>query len=166
MLSLLLPELLDQLYTLFPVYTSARTIVEREQDIISGTHGCTVCIIAASIGSMGEFAPDQEDWTQFTDRQRHFLTANGIEEVGRKRAILLTTIGPKAYKLLRTLVSLEKPGDKTYDVAAMQQHHSPKPSAIVQRYQFNCQFRQEGVSVAQYLSKLCALSEFCEFGLS
>ena len=134
----------------------------------AGTCGCTVCIMAASIGSVGEFAPDQEDWTQYAERLGHFLTANGIEEAGRKRAVLLTTIGPKAYKLLRTLVSPEKPGDKTYDelVAAMQQHHNPKPSAIVQRYRFNCRFRREGESVGQYLSELRALSEFCEFGPS
>ena len=94
--------------------------------------------MAASIGSVGEFAPDQEDWTQHAERLGHFLMANGIEEVGRKRAVLLTTIGPKAYKLLRTLILPKKPGNKTYDelVAAMQQHHSPKSSAIhsVQRY--------------------------------
>ena len=77
-------------------------------------------------------------------------------------------IGPKLYKLLRTLVSQEKPGDNTYNglIAAMQQHHSPKLSAIVQRYRFKCQFRRKGESVAQYLSELCVLSEFCEFGPS
>ena len=151
-----------------------RTIVEKKGvDTTSGdegavTRGCTVCIIAASIGGVGEFTPDQEDWTQYAERLGHFLTANSIEEAGRKRVALLTTIGLKAYELLRTLVSPEKPGDKTYDelVAAMQQYHSPKLSAIVQRYQFNCRFRRERESVAQYLSELRALSEFCEFGPS
>ena len=48
----------------------------------------------------------------------------------------------------------------------MKQHYNPKPSVIVQRYKFSCQFRKEGESVAQYLSELCALSELCEFGQS
>ena len=125
-------------------------------------------IMATSIGSVGEFVPDLEDWMQYAERLGHYLTANGINEVGRKKAVLLTTIGAKAYKLLRTLVSPEKPGDKTYDelVAAMQQHHSPKPSPIVQRYRFNSRLRREGESVAQYLSELRALLEFCDFGPS
>ena len=99
--------------------------------------------MATSVGSVWEFDPDLEDWMQYAERLGHYLTANGIDEVGRKRAVLLTTIGAKAYKLLRTLVLPEKPGDKTYDglVAAMQQHHSPKPSPIVQRYRFNSRLR-------------------------
>lgn len=98
----------------------------------------------------------------------HFLTANGIDEDGRKRAVLLTMIGAKAYKLLRKLVSPEKPGDKTYNelLDAMQPHHSPKPSAIVQCHRYNCHFRWEGESEAQYLSELSALSEICNSGQS
>ena len=124
--------------------------------------------MATSIGSVGEFDPDLEDWTQYAERLGHYLTANSIDKVDRKSAVLLTTIGAKAYKLLRTLVSPEKPGDKTYDelVATMQQHHSPKPFPIVQRYRFNSRLRREGESVAQYLSQLRALSEFCDFGPS
>ena len=43
---------------LFPVYTSAQKIVEWEQDATNGdegagTHGCTVCIMAVSIGCEG-----------------------------------------------------------------------------------------------------------------
>ena len=60
--------------------------------------------MATSISSVGEFDPDLEDWTQYAEQLGHYLTANGIDEVDRKRAVLLTTIGVKAYKLLRTLV--------------------------------------------------------------
>ena len=127
-----------------------------------------IWIMATSIGSVGEFDPDLEYWMQYAERLGHYLTANRMDEISRKRAVLLTAIGAKAYKLLRTLVLPEKPGHKTYDefVAAMQQHHSPKPSPIVQRYRFNSQLRREGESVAQYLSKLWALSEFSDFGPS
>ena len=61
-----------------------------------------------------------------------------------------------------------KPEDKTYNelVAAMQQYHSPEPSPIVQRYWFNSRLRWEGESVAQHVSKLWALSKFCDFGPS
>ena len=122
--------------------------------------------MATSIGSVREFDPDLEDWMQYAERLGHYLTANGIDEVDRSG--LADDDWAKAYKLLRTLVSPEKPGDKTYNglVAAMQQHHSPKPSPIVQRYRFNSRLRREGESVAQYFSELRALSEFCDFGPS
>ena len=44
-------------------------------------------------------------------------------------------IGPKAYKLLGSLIV----GDKTYEelVKVMTQHHNPPPSEIVQRYKFH-----------------------------
>ena len=117
--------------------------------------------MATFIGSVGEFNPDQEDRTQYAEWLGHYLTANSIDEVGRKRVVLPTTIGAKAYKLLRTLVLPEKLGDKTYNelVAAMQQHHSPKPSSsIVQHYRLNSQLQREGESVAQHLSKSCGHS--------
>ena len=160
-----------------PVHELPVTTVYRalSRDTTSGDEGAAtlVCfcgplfiwIMATSIGSVGEFDPDLEDWTQYAEWLGHYLTANDIDEVGRKRVVLLTTIGAKVYKLHRTLVLPEKPGDKTYNelVAPMQQHHSPKPSPIKQRYRFNSQLRWERELVSQYLSKLRALSEFCDF---
>ena len=56
----------------------------------------------------------------------------------KKRSILLSVMGPSAYKLLRSLVSPDKPGEKSYEelVTAMKLHHNPVPSEIVQRYKF------------------------------
>ena len=95
-------------------------------------------------------------------------TANGITGDERRQAVLLTTIGAKAYKLLWNLVYPRKLQDKSHEelVDAMKQHYNPKPSVIVQRHKFNCRFWKERESVAQYLSELCTMSEFCEFGQS
>ena len=69
----------------------------------SGDEGAATCvcsggrllvwIMATSIGSVGKFKLSQEDWTQYTERLGHYLTANGIDKVDRKRALLLTIIG-------------------------------------------------------------------------
>ena len=45
----------------------------------------------------------------------------------------------------------------------VQEHHHPKPSAIVQRYHFHSRFRQEGESISTYVSELKKLSEHCNF---
>ena len=75
-------------------------------------------------------------------------------------------MGPSAYKLLRSLVSPDKPGEKSYKelVTSMKLHHNPVPSEIVQRYKFNCRFRREGESVAKFVSELHLLAEFCNYG--
>ena len=65
-------------------------------------------------------------------------TLNGVTDAERKRAIFLSVIGPRTYKLLSSLVAPSKPGEKTYDelVVALTEHHSPAPSEIVQRFMF------------------------------
>ena len=110
--------------------------------------------MAAHFGKIGEFDEKQEEWTQYVERLEHFYAANEIDNADKKRAILLTVIGPTAYKLLRNLVAPAKPGEKTYDalVTAMKQHHNPTPSEIVQRYMFNSRFRQPGETVSTYMS--------------
>lgn len=122
--------------------------------------------MAAIFGRIDEFEEDKEDWSQYVERLQHFFEANGVTEDAKKRSILLSVMGPSSYKLLRSLVSPAKPGEKSYEelVAAMKQHHNPVPSEIVQRYKFNSRFRREGESVATFVSELRSLAEFCNFG--
>ncbi len=76
------------------------------------------------------------------------MRGNGITEADRMRSIFLSIMGPREYKLLRSLVAPAKPGDKTFSelVSIMTQHHSPPPSEIVQRYRFHTRFRLQGES--------------------
>ena len=53
---------------------------------------------------VGEFNPTKEDWNHCVERVEHFFTADVITNKGKKTALLLTTIGPAAYKLLWNLV--------------------------------------------------------------
>ena len=46
--------------------------------------------------------------------KEQFFEANGINDVSKKRSIVLSAIGPKAYQLLASLIAPEKPGVKTY----------------------------------------------------
>ena len=96
----------------------------------------------------------------------HFLSANGIDSNERKRAVFLSVIGPRIYKLLCSLVAPAKPGEKTFAelVAALTQHLAPKPSEIVQRYKFHTRFRRQGESVAVFVAELRALAQTCNFG--
>ena len=58
------------------------------------------------------------------------------------------------------------PGDKKFDelVALVQEHFTPKPSEIVQRYKFYTRTRQAGETVHQFVAALRNLSKHCNFG--
>ena len=43
-------------------------------------------------------------------------------------------------------------------------HFKPTPLEIVRRFRFNTRLRKPGESVAQYVSELRALTEYCNFG--
>ena len=99
--------------------------------------------MAATFRRIGEFEEGKEDWQQYVERLGHFFAANGITEENKKHSVFLSIMGPNVYKLLRSLISPAKPGDKSFQelVTAMTQHHSPTPSEIL-RYKFHSRFRK------------------------
>ena len=122
----------------------------------------------ATFGQVGAFKEGQEEWKQYVERLEQYLIANGVEDADKKRAVFLSTIGTQAYKLLSSLVAPAAPSEKSYRelVQAMKDHHSPPPSEIVQRYRFHTRFRQQGETVATYVSELRAIAQWCNFGKS
>ena len=70
------------------------------------------------------------------------------------------------YKLLLSLLSPEKAGDKPFKslTEVITKHYNPVPSEIVQRYKFHTRFRQPGETVSTYVSELRSLAVHCNFG--
>ncbi len=122
--------------------------------------------MAATFGRVEEFDSTKEEWQQYEERLGHFFLANGIETAEKKRAVLLTVIGPATYKLLSNLIAPKKPGDESYAVLVkkLEDHFNPAPSEIVQRFKFNSRSRKPGESVSTYVAELRAIAAFCNFG--
>ena len=80
--------------------------------------------------------------------------------------MFVSVIGPKAYKLLASLVAPIKTGDKSYDelLKLMTDHHDPPPSETVQCYKFHTRMRKPGESIATVVAGLRALGQTCGFG--
>uniref|UniRef100_A0AAZ3P2I5 Tick transposon n=1 Tax=Oncorhynchus tshawytscha TaxID=74940 RepID=A0AAZ3P2I5_ONCTS len=75
-------------------------------------------------------------------------------------------MGGKTFNLLRSLVTPEKPGDKSYDeIVATLKGHSPKPLVIAERFRFHKRNQEEGESISQFVAVLKQF-EHCEFGRS
>ena len=55
----------------------------------------------ATIGKLGEFCTDVEDWSQYSVRMEFYFVVNGVMGV---EAAFLFAIGPSIYKLLQSLI--------------------------------------------------------------
>ena len=123
--------------------------------------------MAVSFGKMEEFdTANGEDWVQYIERMEHYFLANDIKDAAKQRSILISSMGQKAYKVLRNLVAPDKPTDVSFKnlVKVMTNHFCPPPSEIVQRFRFNSRVREHGETIAAYVAELRALSEYCNFG--
>ena len=119
-----------------------------------------------TLGRVDEFDIARDDWPQYVERLEHFFVANGIDDVGKKRAVLLSVVGAATYKTLRNILSPEKPGENTYTelVEKLSRHFKPAPSEIVERFKFHSRVWRAGESIATYVAELRSLSEYCNFG--
>jgi hypothetical protein len=97
-----------------------------------------------------------------------YFVANGVAAAEKQRAILLRACGASIYRLIRSLVALAKPTDRSFGepVEFVWTHHNSKPSAIVQRFKFNSCRRRQGETVAMFVAELRRLTKYCEFGAS
>ena len=120
----------------------------------------------ATIGKLGEFRTDVEDWSQFIERMEFYFVANGATGDARKKAAFLSAIGPSTYKLLRSFIAptTVQDADLADPITALRNHFEPLPSAIVQRARFYSRSRERGGTVAQYVSELRAIEALCNFG--
>ena len=99
------------------------------------------------------FSSSQETWMTYVECLQQYLAANKIEDTDQQRAALLSVCGPATYRLIGSLVSPKKPTELKFAelVEALQKHYDPKPSVIVQRYQFNTRNRLTGETIPSYI---------------
>ena len=79
---------------------------------------------------IGAFSPSQEEWSEYVERLVHYYVANDIVGEEKRRAILLTAVGPATYRLLKTLVSPDEFLFAEF-VDLVKKHYNLKPSPIV-----------------------------------
>ena len=92
---------------------------------------------------------------EWFERLEQWFIANGIEEGNRKRALLLSFIGARGYKLIRSLAQNEPTGKEYNELKKlMVDHLNPKPNEIAQRYVFYKRDRRNGESIKDYIAEL------------
>ena len=90
----------------------------------------------ATFGQIQEFVPDAESISTYVERLQLFFEANDIS--GKKVQVLSSITGTKNYVLLRSLLALTLPRDKSFNdtVKTLKQHFEPKPSIIAEHFIF------------------------------
>ena len=86
-----------------------------------------------TIGTVPTFDPISSSFEEWTEILEEWCVANDVTEDKKKRAVLLTNLGAKAYHTLRALMQPDKPNTKSYKIckSTLQEHFSPAPSEIV-----------------------------------
>jgi len=71
-----------------------------------------------------------EDGAAYVERMDQYFLANDVTDAAKKRVNLLSVVGDKTYQLIRNLVALKKPTDKSYRdlVELLTTHLEPKLS--------------------------------------
>ena len=117
-----------------------------------------------SIGNVGEYNEVTETWKSYTERVQQFFLANQVAD-DRKVPALLAITGGKTYSLLRNLTMPAEPSTKTYVeiVTLLNDHLSPKPLVIAERFRFHKRDQREGESITVYVAELRKLTEHCKF---
>ena len=117
--------------------------------------------MAASIGfgQVGEFYENKENFDTYSERVKLFLKANKVD-AELQVAAFLSLVGATTYALVKTLVTPDKPEDKSLDdlISVLKGHFTPEPLEVVEHFKFQQRLRKPGESAVQYMATLKQLS--------
>ena len=118
-----------------------------------------------SIGKIESFDDTKENLEIYVERAEQFFMANDIDD-DHNAPTLLSLIGGKTYTLLSDLLAPERPATKSFQqiVTTLQEHLSPKPLEIAERFRFYKRNKHEGESILSYVAELRKLATHCNFG--
>ena len=111
------------------------------------------------------FDKTKEKWEQYLQRFQQHLDIYGISAAERKRACLLSWVGPETYSLLRNLFGATDVTTQTFDAlsAKLSEHFKDTIHVQAARYAFyNCKM-QPGQTYADWVACLRGLSKDCGF---
>lgn len=110
-------------------------------------------------GKIGEFDVASGNWNSYCEKLEMFYLVNEVK-TDLKVPTLISVVGERAYELMVTLCSPDKPSSKTLAqlIKLVSDHLQPKPSVLAERFRFR-QCRQcVSDSVAKYVTELKNMS--------
>ena len=83
----------------------------------TGATAAVVPTVSVPTGLHGVITPydgNQEEWIEYTERLENYFIANELEDVAKRRAILLDGVRAPTYRLIKTLALPGTPKDLTF----------------------------------------------------
>ncbi|CAH3146199.1 unnamed protein product [Porites lobata] len=123
-----------------------------------------------SLGKIEEFNSATTSINRYLERLEQYFVANSVPansaESHKRRAILISVIGAKAYHILSDLCSPTPPSEKTSAqlTTILKNHFPPKKLVIAERYRFHNCTQREDESVTAFTANLKHLASTCQFG--
>ena len=123
-----------------------------------------------NLGKIGEFNSATTSINRYLERLEQYFVAISVPadsaESHKRRAILLSVIGAKAYDVVSEACSPIPPSEKTYAqlTTILKNHFAPKKLVIAERYRFHNCTQHEGESVTTFAANLKHLASTCQFG--
>ncbi|XP_043466332.1 uncharacterized protein K02A2.6-like [Leptopilina heterotoma] len=138
-------------------------MADAEEGNIQGGN-MTQIAMHAQIGTLAEYKLG-EDWQIYEERLDQYLTANYIKD-DRKVSVLLTVIGPDAYKVIRDLANPDLPKDKTYLQLCeiLRSQFSPRVSTFRKRIEFYETRQEQNEKVSEWYARIKKVAADCKFG--
>ena len=107
-------------------------------------------------------------WREYKEEMDNYLMAAGLSEADgeRKVAILLYGMGPKYRKVFKSLTFENDAAKKNYDIVTTKfdNHFEPKKLTKLYMKKFDSCMQGANEPIGEYIAKLRAISEHCEFG--
>ena len=163
----------------FPLATHGYEIIAHEtfvwtacqQRIVVNCEYCTYYLlqihIMAGIGIKFEEFTDGDIDTYLERLTQHFiaLDLSNAENVTKRKAVLLSSVGGKNYRILKDLSFPDNPATKTYEQleALLRGYFTPKRLEVAERFRFHNYKQLVDQSVSAYAAHLKKLASTCGF---
>jgi len=122
--------------------------------------------IQLNVSNFEKFDKERESFQQYKERFENFLTLKGLaSDKDISKAILLNSIGPEYFELLKLSVAPREVNTLNYDetVQALDGQLTEKKNIIVERHKFLSQNQGPDQSVQDFVTQLHKYVPSCEF---
>ena len=118
------------------------------------------------LGHLEEFCMESGNISTYLDRVEQFFIANDIRcgNQTKCKAIFLSAIGEKTYRVLEDLCIPQKPDDKSLEeiTQLLLEHFKPKHLVVTESFKFYNAKQEEGELISNFLVRLKHLASTCD----
>ena len=95
------------------------------------------------------FNSNKDEIENYIERFEATMTVRQVNDDKQKVATFISVMGAELYKLLKNLLSPDKPTEASFQTVTdkLKGHLAPKPLIIAETYKFNCRKQKEGEKV-------------------